>query len=825
MKDISPALKAHYASGTTTLATCVKATLTNGTVVATTSHDTDLPIDGVLYLAAAGYLGSDVESSAALNPDNLEISGFMRSPAITEEDIHSGIWDYAEIEMFEVNYNDLTMGKNILRSGTLGEVKGGRSKFTAELRGLMQAYSRTIVRLTTKDCTADLGDSRCKIPAHLWTVAGTVASVTDNRVINDPNRTEVADWYTGGKLTFTSGLNAGLSMEVKQSMTGQMTLHERMPFEIVAGDAYLVAAGCTKRLIQDCKAKFNNVLNFRGFPYVPGVQIYRVGKQGVGETDTTGGGGAGGGTGGGTSTAPGSLTGTVISAGLNIGTITASVIGAATGYVTGTVSGVGGTGTLTGTATTNANGTSTVTGTVTGNVIGAVTGSVRQMTADEIAAMDTTPTITAVTFYDGAVTGGVLTSTFAGKLVGDVTGYVTQGNGATVNFSGASIYNGNGTSTITAPIDLVGNYAGFDGYAALPSSVPKPDAYAYKPALWDGARFITLAIGEADAPGNGDQRSAHSTSGTGGYQIAPAIVLGDNFQLVRGNGKYVGGNLTGTFSVSTDLVTWQRAQVTNYPQHNIQGSPNICGLAFVGGRFVAVGEYLIIMESTDGLNWTETNSSLSMPSQPLQYLRDVAYSGSKYVVVGYEGGGFGGTVFPIIYHGTDLTNMTRVVPPTNGVKDDAGGWGDLSGVIYRDGAFLAFGSRLHAESPTLLMGARSQPYVLRSTDGGATWTDVSPYGSLLAGNPSGTSSGVGKAIYMNGKYIALGSHVDMTSTNGITWTEHQHVGINRGFGVTNGSILIANQFQSPLTAPAYGNKLVSTTDGINWSPVNNFIDL
>lgn len=285
MKDhMSPELRAHCASGTTTLATCVKATLRNGTVVATTSHDTDLPIDGVLYLASAGYLGSNVESSAALNPDNLEISGFMRSPAITEEDIHSGIWDYAAIEMFEVNYNDLTMGKNILRTGTLGEVKGGRSKFTAELRGLMQAYSRTIVRLTTKDCTADLGDERCKIPVHLWTVAGTVGSVSDNRVISDGNRTEVADWYAGGKLTFTSGLNQGLSMEVKQSAPGVLTLHERMPFEIVEGDAYLVAAGCTKRMAEDCRDKFNNIINFRGFPFVPGARIYRVGSQGIAET-------------------------------------------------------------------------------------------------------------------------------------------------------------------------------------------------------------------------------------------------------------------------------------------------------------------------------------------------------------------------------------------------------------------------------------------------------------------------------------------------------------------------------------------------------------
>jgi uncharacterized phage protein (TIGR02218 family) len=284
VKNLSPAMLAWYASGGTTATTCWKATLRNGTVIAATKLDIDLLIDGVLYLSAAGYLSKDIESSSDLNPDHLELEGFLRSPAITDEDIYSGTWDYAAVEIFEVNYADLTMGKNILRSGTLGEVKGGRSKFTAELRGLMQAYSRTIVKLTTKDCTADLGDRFCKVDLAAWTVTGTVGGVTDNRVINDGARGEAADWFTGGKLTFTSGLNEGLSMEVKRSAPGVLTLHERMPFEVKVGDDYGVYAGCTKRGLEDCKAKFNNYLNFRGFPDLPGSKIYRIGSEGVAET-------------------------------------------------------------------------------------------------------------------------------------------------------------------------------------------------------------------------------------------------------------------------------------------------------------------------------------------------------------------------------------------------------------------------------------------------------------------------------------------------------------------------------------------------------------
>jgi uncharacterized phage protein (TIGR02218 family) len=187
------------------------------------------------------------------------------------------LWDYAAIEIFEVNYLDLTMGKNILRVGTLGEVKTGRSSFVTELRGLMQAYSRTIVRLTTKECSADLGDSRCKKVLAGFTVTGVVASVTGNRILNDAARTEAANWFTGGKLTFTSGLNNGLSMEVKKSIVGQIELHEVMPFAIAAGNTYSVYAGCTKRFTEDCTAKFGNGVNFRGFPHLPGTDIFKIG--------------------------------------------------------------------------------------------------------------------------------------------------------------------------------------------------------------------------------------------------------------------------------------------------------------------------------------------------------------------------------------------------------------------------------------------------------------------------------------------------------------------------------------------------------------------
>jgi uncharacterized phage protein (TIGR02218 family) len=61
-------------------------------------------------------------------------------------------------------------------------------------------------------------------------------------------------------------------MEVKDwDATGQaFTLWLPMPNDIAVGHTYSVYPGCDRRFAT-CKAKFNNVANFGGFPHIPGV--------------------------------------------------------------------------------------------------------------------------------------------------------------------------------------------------------------------------------------------------------------------------------------------------------------------------------------------------------------------------------------------------------------------------------------------------------------------------------------------------------------------------------------------------------------------------
>lgn len=115
---------------------------------------------------------------------------------------------------------------------------------------------------------------------------GEIITATDSQnftatMTHDSVGAPVDGYFNYGKLKFVNGLNDNLHMEVKNYIhaTGTFELFLPMPFQIEVGDQFQVFAGCDKRLVT-CKDSFDNIINFQGFPYIPGQdQISRFGGQ------------------------------------------------------------------------------------------------------------------------------------------------------------------------------------------------------------------------------------------------------------------------------------------------------------------------------------------------------------------------------------------------------------------------------------------------------------------------------------------------------------------------------------------------------------------
>lgn len=275
MRDIPAALQAKLESGVTTLCHCWKLTRRDDAVQGFTDHDDDLVIDGVTYRAGTGFTSSEATSRFDLSVDGAEIAGALSDDALLDSDLAAGRYDAASVETWLVDWSDVSLRVLTARS-TLGEVKREGVAFSAELRGLADKLSQDGGRLFTARCTADLGDARCRfdLAAAGLQGEGTVASIESTSTILAAGLDGYSEgMFTGGRLTWTSGANDGLSVEIKDhrvlSGHARLSLWQAMPEVIASGDGFVIAAGCDKRFAT-CRERFNNVINFRGFPQIPG---------------------------------------------------------------------------------------------------------------------------------------------------------------------------------------------------------------------------------------------------------------------------------------------------------------------------------------------------------------------------------------------------------------------------------------------------------------------------------------------------------------------------------------------------------------------------
>jgi uncharacterized phage protein (TIGR02218 family) len=92
----------------------------------------------------------------------------------------------------------------------------------------------------------------------------TIASIT---------ATSAAVWHAGyyddGIMTFTSGVNSGLSYQIRIWDGVTLTLDNALFVAPTAGDTFHISPGCD-HTSADCFNKFNNLVNFRGFEKIPG---------------------------------------------------------------------------------------------------------------------------------------------------------------------------------------------------------------------------------------------------------------------------------------------------------------------------------------------------------------------------------------------------------------------------------------------------------------------------------------------------------------------------------------------------------------------------
>ncbi len=254
----------------TTIALCWRIERRDGVTIGLTDHDRDLVIDGLVHRAAPGMTPSAIKRSDGLEADTMDVAGALTSAAIAARDLLAGRWDGARVMLFAVDWTGAP-GRVDLGEGLIGAVETQGDAFTAELRGASALLERPVVEETSPECRAELGDRRCRVAMAGRRRFARVVGVEGEVLMLDASE-PIANAYGGGRLRWFGGANVGLEAVIAASEASTITLRAEPAFAAAVGDLVEISEGCDKS-IATCAVRFANAANFRGEPFLPGIDL------------------------------------------------------------------------------------------------------------------------------------------------------------------------------------------------------------------------------------------------------------------------------------------------------------------------------------------------------------------------------------------------------------------------------------------------------------------------------------------------------------------------------------------------------------------------
>ncbi len=275
MKNITDELKNIINDNTTNLVRCWKFTLKNNEILSFTTASEDFTYDGIQYNHISADDVKDLESNLDIENDSFQFSNLISSDLINSNDILSGKYDGAKVEIFIVDLLNLDKGKVSLLNGKISDIQLKNNIFIANVNGLKNELNKIIGDVYSPICRACFCDNKCKLNKNNFTFSGNISNIKDNTTFYTDDSIIISKgdgYFTNGVIEFTSGNNNGQKTEIKQFSSGLFILASELPYALEINDSFNILAGCDKKF-ETCCSRFNNAINFRGEPHLPGIEL------------------------------------------------------------------------------------------------------------------------------------------------------------------------------------------------------------------------------------------------------------------------------------------------------------------------------------------------------------------------------------------------------------------------------------------------------------------------------------------------------------------------------------------------------------------------
>jgi uncharacterized phage protein (TIGR02218 family) len=262
-------------------AECFTFVTTTGSQYTWTTVDYPVTYNGSTFLADGPLVsGLKYKGSIGLEVDKQQITIAARPTDLINGApfliaIRDGAFDGAPVyrdRVFLTAPNCAVVGGVRMFQGRISTVDNvGRTQATLTVASDLVILDYDMPRnLFSPTCLHVLYDAGCGIIRGTFSTSGAVEAGSNSNTINFSGARQ---GDAQGSIVFSSGANANVRATVRSVNAGvSYSLMYPLPFAPAVGDAFTVAFGCDHTQAT-CHRKFNNLDNFRGFPYVPPPQV------------------------------------------------------------------------------------------------------------------------------------------------------------------------------------------------------------------------------------------------------------------------------------------------------------------------------------------------------------------------------------------------------------------------------------------------------------------------------------------------------------------------------------------------------------------------
>ncbi len=238
----------------------------DGVALGFTSHDRDLAFGGIRHRSAPGMVPAAIRMTADLTEDSAGVEGALSHASIRSVDLANGLFDQASIEVGIVDWESLE--HHSIYNGILGRIEDNRHGFSGELSSAKEVLERDLVPRTSPTCRATFCGRGCGLSSPRFTTRHILDEIDLDR--NQVRFTSLdAQDYSDGQLRFLDGPQTGVTFGILGGSGDWLTLDRPISDNLASGTPAELREGCD-HVFETCSTRFDNAVNFRGEPFLPG---------------------------------------------------------------------------------------------------------------------------------------------------------------------------------------------------------------------------------------------------------------------------------------------------------------------------------------------------------------------------------------------------------------------------------------------------------------------------------------------------------------------------------------------------------------------------